>query len=854
MLLIGLSILIILISLLIFTIWRLLYRRNPSHKENTLHNNIFGLKAYKPPEKFKIIYNASLLNSKGSNFDFRESKCYKRNPVPKKIYRAWCNSNPENGIMCRGRNPDMEPFYLTQKNLPDWEQIIYGDKEIEKFLEKEFGNENRITKAYYLINPKYGAARADLFRYLIIYKYGGLYLDFKSCVTKGPIPEIPPDMDMWISSWNGNNPPHVNLFPETGEYQNWYIYARKGSLVLKDVIEKIVNNIHYLYESGNDAVDLTVNKNAKGKVLSLTGPVAMTIGIISSKHNKTAYYDNSINKFFSYGCGVKDASNNVSAGHYSFQTEPLIIPNANATYIPKTVYMTYNELDVIPQYARDNINKFCSGYDVKIYDDDMCLDFLDKYYGSDAVEIFKNMKLGAHKADFWRYCILYVFGGYYFDIKTDFQMHIDKIFDGKLPKTWYSVIGDSKKRIFNGIIVTPPNNKLLLDAITYIYKNPVPYSYLDYKGYLYKILKKNTKNNKVSMGKNLQKNNWTCVLFQEECDRNCEKNCDRRGHDCIIKNENGQKVFNTRYKDFPWSHQNTFPIDVVYTWAGETNSDDLRLSYNNELKYSLRSVIKFMPWVNRIFILMNPPAKVPSWFNNRYSEKITIIDHYDTFFDPNHLPCTNSNSIETTLANIPGLSEHFVYFNDDVFIGRRMSYLNFFTEDGRMAIHRMKLENVREMQDLYKERILNFPLPKTSGLGKHIPLTNKKSVIKRFNNKYPEYIEWIRNIKTRRFRGTNVCLRNNLEDWCQQQHAPVAIFGYEIGEGVKKDFLKSDMIFTNHSNRSLYTILKQIKDEKTLFFCINSSKFDDNTLKEKKIKLVNDFFESFYREKPFFEK
>ena len=261
-----------------------------------------------------------------------------------------------------------------------------------------------------------------------------------------------------------------------------------------------------------------------------------------------------------------------------------------------------------------------------------------------------------------------------------------------------------------------------------------------------------------------------------------------------------------------------------------------------------------MPWVNRIFILMNPPAKVPSWFNNRYSEKITIIDHYDTFFDTNHLPCTNSNSIETTLANIPGLSEHFVYFNDDVFIGRRMSYLNFFTEDGRMAIHRMKLENVREMQHLYKERILNFPLPKTSGLGKHIPLTNKKSVIKRFNNKYPEYIEWIRNIKTRRFRGTNVCLRNNLEDWCQQQHAPVAIFGYEIGEGVKKDFLKSDIIFTIQSNRSLYTILKQIKDEKPLFFCINSYKFDDNTLKEKKIKLVNDFFESFYREKPFFEK
>ena len=45
-----------------------------------------------------------------------------------------------------------------------------------------------------------------------------------------------------------------------------------------------------------------------------------------------------------------------------------------------------------------------------------------------------------------------------------------------------------------------------------------------------------------------------------------------------------------------------FNIDVVYTWAGEQKSSDERLSYNNELKYSIRSVLKNAPWINRIFI------------------------------------------------------------------------------------------------------------------------------------------------------------------------------------------------------------------------------------------------------------
>ena len=111
-----------------------------------------------------------------------------------------------------------------------------------------------------------------------------------------------------------------------------------------------------------------------------------------------------------------------------------------------------------------------------------------------------------------------------------------------------------------------------------------------------------------------------------------------------------------------FSNKTPFPIYIVYTWAGEDISDNIRLSNNNELKYSLRSVYKYAPWVNHIYILMNPPKRKPSWFNNDYNRLITIVDQRETFPKGCVLPNTNSNAIETTLHNIKGLSEHFIYF------------------------------------------------------------------------------------------------------------------------------------------------------------------------------------------------
>lgn len=140
-----------------------------------------------------------------------------------------------------------------------------------------------------------------------------------------------------------------------------------------------------------------------------------------------------------------------------------------------------------------------------------------------------------------------------------------------------------------------------------------------------------------------------------------------------------------------------FPIDVVYTWVDGSDRRwaDERAKYSgepthaeasgvarfisrDELRYSLRSLFANAPWVNRVFIVTD--GQRPSWLKPGYG--IEVVDHKEIFSDPSVLPVYNSHAIEANLHRIPGLSEHFLYFNDDMFLGRPVSPKSFFFSNG----------------------------------------------------------------------------------------------------------------------------------------------------------------------------
>lgn len=137
-------------------------------------------------------------------------------------------------------------------------------------------------------------------------------------------------------------------------------------------------------------------------------------------------------------------------------------------------------------------------------------------------------------------------------------------------------------------------------------------------------------------------------------------------------------------------------VDLVYTWVQGQDpahrelrnawavrsgldpvvvNPDVRYVENDELRYSLRSVERFAPWVRNIFIVT--PGQTPAWLDTSHP-KIRMV-HQDTIMaHPEHGPVFNSLAIEAQLHRIPGLAEHFIYCNDDMFLGQPCHKRDFF--------------------------------------------------------------------------------------------------------------------------------------------------------------------------------
>lgn len=143
----------------------------------------------------------------------------------------------------------------------------------------------------------------------------------------------------------------------------------------------------------------------------------------------------------------------------------------------------------------------------------------------------------------------------------------------------------------------------------------------------------------------------------------------------------------------------TFPVDAVYTWVdgadpewirrratalGRTDYHEqavsaARFTSRDELRYSLRSLHQFAPWLRTIYLVTD--GQVPAWLNSAHP-RIKVVHHRDIFSDATALPTFNSHAIESQLHHIPGLSDHFLYFNDDVFLGRSVTPAEFFHANG----------------------------------------------------------------------------------------------------------------------------------------------------------------------------
>ena len=251
------------------------------------------------------------------------------------------------------------------------------------------------------------------------------------------------------------------------------------------------------------------------------------------------------------------------------------INNNKSKKIPKKIYVTYYSKKKIPKKVWKNLYYFGKGYKINFFSDNDCINYLNKNFNHKFSNKFKQIKLGAHKADFFRYCILYKEGGIYLDIDLEPKIKFDKIFDHESEKIFYTIIAETKlskrkkklfkireifrrlnnqseKSIFQAMIATYPNNpifkKLIKDfwVITNLHKK---HDIITIKFYyrLKDIVSQNLKE-----GIFLTRNKDKIILFSEH-NKKIKKNekPDRTGNYPKVFNKN-KVLFNSRYFDYPW--------------------------------------------------------------------------------------------------------------------------------------------------------------------------------------------------------------------------------------------------------------------------------------------------------------
>ncbi|MCC8195025.1 MAG: stealth family protein [Deltaproteobacteria bacterium] len=102
-----------------------------------------------------------------------------------------------------------------------------------------------------------------------------------------------------------------------------------------------------------------------------------------------------------------------------------------------------------------------------------------------------------------------------------------------------------------------------------------------------------------------------------------------------------------------------------------------RFRDNDELKYALRSLALFAPWIRAVHLLT--ADQKPAWLNTR---TVNLVSHRDVFPEDVPLPVFSTRPIEFCVHRVPGLAEHFLYCNDDFLLGRPVSPGEFFRPDG----------------------------------------------------------------------------------------------------------------------------------------------------------------------------
>lgn len=277
-------------------------------------------------------------------------------------------------------------------------------------------------------------------------------------------------------------------------------------------------------------------------------------------------------------------------------------------------------------------------------------------------------------------------------------------------------------------------------------------------------------------------------------------------------------------------------VDAVYTWvdssdeswqtsyreavgkSGETQSESsaglARFTSRDELLFSLRSLEMNVPWIDRVFLVT--AGQRPSWLAESHP-KLVMVNHSDIFADTkNCLPTFNSHAIESQLANIKGLKEHFLYVNDDVFFGRPLHPNTFFGPGGQakyalsdrhFAAESAATLEVNQAANNNRNLVVDRFDRTTSRKFKHVAHPQRLTIHRLIHEEYPNIVSEISRHKFRH--NDDLSIPSSLA----HQFAARMGFGYPTSVDYQYIDIGADNFYLN--------ILRFVRMRNPEMFCIN---------------------------------
>lgn len=264
----------------------------------------------------KIMYNVNYNTVLKNNIQ-PYNVALKDKLIPRKIFQLTADKNNINDAFKKNIN------YIKKMN-PGWKYTLYDDDDIVEYIKKYF--HPYVLDTYNRINYKYGAARSDFFRYLLMYQEGGVYLDLKSGSIIPFDFIIKPNDEYLLAHWS-TVPSKGSLVNALGEFQQWHIICRPKHPFLAEVIKNVIKNIH--------EYDLQLHGVGKPGVLEVTGPIAYTKAIIPLLgKNKYRLFETNYDIGLKYNNIDQDHVPLFKNTHYSKVREPIVLNKEKCLCLP----------------------------------------------------------------------------------------------------------------------------------------------------------------------------------------------------------------------------------------------------------------------------------------------------------------------------------------------------------------------------------------------------------------------------------------------------------------------------------------------------------------------------------------